>query len=202
MHFQRIVWSPVELEYLQKHKNDPVNQLCIALSKTRAAINKKLSELGSTTTPTITKPKHKKTRIGKRKDLDNVFYRSSWEANVARVLHILHGKTNVQYEPTTFSFAQFGIIKGTVSYCPDFRVTLSDGSYIWIEVKGYIKPDDKTKLRRFRKYYPDEFKKLVFITGSSTTKSTKFFESLNVPVYEFYNSLKKRYASQIPAWEK
>ena len=41
----KVVWSPVEEEYLKKHREDTsVNQLTIALAKSRNAIKRKLDE--------------------------------------------------------------------------------------------------------------------------------------------------------------
>jgi len=195
--------SPVELEYLQKHQHDPINQLCIALAKTRYAIKKQLVEMDS-------KPGKKKrtgspvpkTKIGKRKDLDNIFLRSGWEANCLRLFKADPRITLIEYEPYTFTFTAFGIVKGTVSYTPDFKLTYMDGSTEWVEIKGgFLKNTDKTKLRRFRKYFPDEFKKLSAITPGPSSKTYKFFTELGIPVKHCYPDLNKKYREVIPHWE-
>lgn len=194
--FQRVIWSPVEVDYLKAHRHDPVDQLCIALSKTRAAIKNKLAEVDGKPVKSKKGP-NGKTNIGKRKDCDNQFLRSGWEANLYRVLK-MKGEL-VAYEPTTFSFATFGIHKGTVSYCPDFQI--KHPKFKWLEVKGFLKRQDKTKLKRFKKYYPEEFKQLCAVVGSPNTAAAKFFEEIGVPIYGYYTSIRKQYASQLTGWE-
>jgi hypothetical protein len=198
--YRKVIWSPVEDDYLKKNKALPVNQLTIALAKSRNAIKNRLLELDGR----VPKPSKRKnpSKIGKRKDL-NGFYRSGWEANLARYLkHLDIPGAIVEFEPTTFTFTNFGIYKGTVSYTPDFKVTYKDGSYQWIEVKGYLKPKDKTALRRFKKFYPHDFEKLLCVPGSASTKAAKFFaEDIGVPVFKYYNDLNKKYRSAIPHWE-
>lgn len=90
------------------------------------------------------------------------FFRSKWEINFANYLHWLKMNGNIidwEYEPETFWFE--GIKRGTNSYLPDFKVTEKDGKSWWVEVKGYMDRKSATKIKRFRKYFPD--KKLVLI---------------------------------------
>lgn len=47
-------------------------------------------------------------------------------------------------------------------YIPDFVVTLPDGRKIYLEVKGYFRPDDTAKLRRVKETHPDKDIRLVF----------------------------------------
>jgi hypothetical protein len=202
MRFFPVKWSPVELEYLKNNKSQPVNQLCIALAKSISAIKKELARLDGKDTDTGKKlAPGARSAIGKRKDLGNIFVRSRWEANIFRVLVLQYGKENVQYEPTTFSFAPFGVLKGTVAYIPDFRVQISKDEYIWIEVKGYMKREDQTKIRRFMKYYPEEAARLTYITASPNVAASKFFDKVGIPVYAFFNNLRKQYSKTIDHWE-
>lgn len=201
--------SLVELEYLKAHKDDPINQLCISLSNTRNQIKKALSDVNP-----LGKSNKKKclpgnqgirSRIGKRPDCNNMFFRSSWEANFYRLM--MSGKEDVieliQYEPMDFTYYQFGIKRGTISYTPDFKITYPDGSYIWVEVKGgWLKSSDKTRIRRFQKYYPEEAKHLVAVTPGQTTKTAMFFKSVGVPIKFVYGDLSKKYKNEIPNWEK
>ena len=197
--FRKVVWSPCEIDYLKSHRDESLNQLTIILAKSRNAINNKLAELDGKPVK-ASKKSGRRTKIGKRKDLFNIFFRSGWEADCFRVL-LKEGHKLVQYEPTTFTFTQFGVKHGTVSYCPDFLVTLANGDYIWIEVKGFLKSQDKTKIRRFKKHYPEEFKRLRAIPGSETTAAAKFFKELGVPLYGTFQSFKKTWASKIQSWE-
>lgn len=192
----RIIWSPVEEEWLETHSTEPINQLCIQLSKSRGAIRKKITELKYPETKPV---KGKISYIGKRADCDNLFFRSKWESNCFRFLRTQKDIIKIEYEPIDFSFTDWHK-KGTVSYTPDFRVETKKG-YYWLEVKGYLKRVDKTKLRRFKKYYPDEFAKLFALTGSSKTTATTFFNELGVPIKWFFLDLQKKYRDVIPGWE-
>jgi hypothetical protein len=205
----KVIWSPIEVEYLKKNKTAPINQLCIALAKSVSAVKKKLSELKSSKKLPFTGPvKNKISRIGRRKDCDNQFFRSGWEADVYRWLKQINTE-KIEYEPKTFSFAPFGILKGTVSYTPDFYVTglhphpigwmLPIGDY-YIEVKGYLKSQDMVRLNRFKKYYPIEFARLLAVAGSTSNKTAQYFQKIGVPVISF-KDLKKQYASVISHWE-
>lgn len=59
-----------------------------------------------------------------------------------------------EHEPKTFWFEE--IRRGVRSYLPDFKVTKNDGKHYWVEVKGYMDSKSKTKIKRFKKYYPEE----------------------------------------------
>jgi len=201
--FKRVVWSLVELEWLKKNRTKPVNQLCIALSKTQGAIKKQLKLLDDpAAAKKMTLPGRRRSKIGKRKDCNNLFFRSGWEANVYRYLKTDKTVRLIEYEPTTFSFTSFGILKGTVSYTPDFKVTFKDGTYIWIEVKGgWMKTQDGTKLRRFKKFFPDEFSKLEAVTPGPTSKTTKFFEGMRIKIRCMYPELNRQCKNTVAHWE-
>lgn len=86
-----------------------------------------------------------------------IFFRSNWEARVAKYLQLLKEQGAIsewEHEPQTFWFEE--IRRGTRSYLPDFKVTRPCGSYYWVEVKGYLDRKSRTKIKRFRKYYPEE----------------------------------------------
>jgi len=59
-----------------------------------------------------------------------------------------------EHEPKVFYFE--GIKRGVTNYTPDFKVYNNDGSHHWVETKGYWDAKSKTKVKRFRKYFPDE----------------------------------------------
>lgn len=102
---------------------------------------------------------------GFRKDL-GIFVRSKMEANVARFYNYLGLRW--EYEPQEFEFHE--IKRGQRYYKPDFK--LYDINACWVEVKGnYLRTQDKTKLRRFKKYYPEEFKKLRFVIPDKYARS-------------------------------
>lgn len=180
------------------------------LGKTEANLCKKMKELGITKKrikskywETITpeqkeerKLKQRKTKIkngtlnpmpfqknpysrakgGKREDLGNIYFRSTWEANIARYYNYIGIKW--EYEPKTFVFEN--VTRGSVSYTPDFYLPEEDK---WIEVKGWLDSKSKTKLKRFARQYPDEYKKLELIQQKE------------------YNKIKKETSSFIKNWE-
>ena len=192
----RIIWSPCEEDYLKENRNvRSINELSLYLAKSRSAIQRKFDELDGKPVPTRNK---KGTTIGKRNDIivdgKPCFFRSGWEANVARWL--TYKGYEWEYEPQVFFFD--GIKSGTVSYCPDFKYGKTG---LWLEVKGYLKPEAKTAINRFKKYHPQEFKKLRAIVGSPGTIPDKYFKKMGIPVIAYMRDLTKKYRSEIPHWE-
>lgn len=92
-----------------------------------------------------------------------IYFRSKVEVRVATQLEALQKGLKIknwEYEPQTFWFD--AIKRGVRCYKPDFKVTRLDGSHFWIEVKGYMDAKSKTKLKRFKKYYPAEELILIY----------------------------------------
>lgn len=127
---------------------------------------------------------HTRAAGGRRDDLGDIWFRSSWEANYARYLNLLIKLRIVEhweFEPKTFWFD--GIRRGVASYLPDFSVKYRNDSVIeWIEIKGWVTPKDKTKWKRMAKYHPDV--KLVVIKKKE------------------YEATGRKWASSIPNWER
>lgn len=119
---------------------------------------------------------YSRTKGGKRKDLNNTYFRSSWEANIARYYDYIG--IEWQYEPKTFIFKD--ITRGSVSYTPDFYLPDEDK---WIEIKGWMDGKSKTKLKRFAKHYPEEYKKLQIIQKNE------------------YDEIKRKVSPYIKNWE-
>ena len=95
----------------------------------------------------------------------SLYFRSKWECNYGRYLQWQKEKSYIQewqHEPKTFWYE--GIKRGVNNYKPDFRIDLLDGSHYWVEVKGYMDSKSKTKIRRFKKYFPDEEIKVIDAT--------------------------------------
>lgn len=86
---------------------------------------------------------------------------------------------NWEYEPQEFWFE--GIKRGCVSYKPDFKVTNMNLTHYWIEVKGYMDAKSKTKISRFKKYFPEE--KLEVVDSSWFSRNKKKLSRL-VPGWE------------------
>jgi hypothetical protein len=101
---------------------------------------------------------------------NDYFFRSKAEANYARYLEFLREKGNIiawHYEPVKFVFKER---TGTNHYTPDFKVFVSEWRYEWHEVKGYMDPKSKTKIKRFKRDYPREAAVLKIVTGKDVAK--------------------------------
>jgi len=121
-------------------------------------------------------------KSGRREDLDNQYFRSAWEANIARYLNWLQEQGQIvrwEYEPDTFWFEK--VRRGTRSYRPDFKIwDTEDGEPYYWEVKGYDYARGQTARKRMAKYYPDI--RVVVIDQSA------------------YNEI-RRWKGLIPEWE-
>jgi len=140
---------------------------------------------------------------GYREDLKQ-YFRSKMEANIARYFNLRECKW--KYEPVEYFFNK--IKRGQRYYKPDFMIYYLD-TYFLFEIKGYFRPEDKTKLRRFKKYYPEEFSKLKFIIPDKYSKSKangkmiKFLlDDLGIDFNEILNYKDmEKYSALIPGWE-
>lgn len=122
-------------------------------------------------------------KMGRREDLGNQHFRSSWEANYARYLNWLQVKGDIlrwEFEPDTFWFE--AIKRGVRSYLPDFKVWPADGGEpYYVEVKGYMDAKSRTKLKRMQKYHP--------------TVKVELFDAKR------YKVLDRRMKNTLPGWE-
>ena len=111
------------------------------------------------------------------------FYaRSKWEANFARYLEWLKQRSEIEeweHEAQVFWF--LSIKRGVRSYLPDFRVTELNGVVVFFEVKGWMDPKSKTKIKRMAKYHP---------TVKLTVINSKQYVSIAASV-----------SGMIPGWE-
>lgn len=120
---------------------------------------------------------HGHARGGKREDLDNIYFRSSWEANYARILNLFIEMGIVEsweFEPQIFDI-------GNDNYIPDFMVVTKDGVEQFHEVKGYLSETGKRKLCKMKNKYPEISLQLI-----------------SEPIYK---SLERKYAQDIEYWE-
>lgn len=82
-------------------------------------------------------------------------FRSRYEYNYSLYLDILKERgliANWLYEPCEFWFP---VKRGTKNFKPDFMLIYPDKSVVFIEVKGWMRAKDLTRLRRFNQTYPD-----------------------------------------------
>ena len=130
----------------------------------------------------IKKPQIRKCSGGKRIDLNNQYFRSSWEANYARYLNFLIQQKEIakwEYEVDTFEFKN--IKRGVRFYTPDFKVYDNKGEFIYHEVKGYMDSKSITRHKRMDKYYPEIKIKMIDKTwfrknGTTLSKIIKNWE--------------------------
>jgi hypothetical protein len=112
---------------------------------------------------------------GKRPDLGDVCFRSSWEANIARWL--THLGVRWQYEPTVFQFVPE--VGGTLSYTPDFYLPDEDR---YIEVKGWWDTKSRLRMQKMIEQYP-----------------TVRIEIIDA---EHYGTIASEFSTIIPGWER
>jgi len=135
---------------------------------------------------------YKHTKSGYRNDL-GINLRSNWEANFARILNAYNIKFS--FEPVVFSFP---IKRGTKSYTPDFYIEKSSE---WVEIKGYLDDKSKIKLKRFKRYYEEDFSRLTFIISKYSNSAKSFAAEIEIPKIVYYEDIKFFYADKIPNWE-
>lgn len=110
------------------------------------------------------------------------YFRSSWEANYARILELLKQENKIhnwEHEPDTYWFEH--IARGARSYTPDFKIWVNDKEFFYVEIKGWMDQTSKTKLERFGRYYPEYYLELIESDG--------------------IKKLKKEYKSLVDVWE-
>lgn len=105
------------------------------------------------------------------------------EANVIRYAEFLKRHGNIEdweYEPDEYFFP---VKRGPGGfYKPDIKIWLNraEGRFEYWEVKGFMSPTSKTKLKRMTKYYPCIRVELI---------DTKRYQEI------------KKWAKLIPGWE-
>jgi hypothetical protein len=115
------------------------------------------------------------SKEGYREDLECAF-RSSWEANIARLLN--YKKINWKYETETMSLdLSKEKVNITPTYIPDF--ILEDNSLI--EVKGFWDIRSKAKMKFVKEQYPD---RQILVIDS-----------------DLYTCIQRKYSSFIENWE-
>lgn len=120
---------------------------------------------------------------GRRSDLGDVYWRSSWEANYARYLNVLKSRgilDSWEYESQRFVFKDSG--DGIRSYRPDFKVKYTDGCEEFHEVKGWINTRSEAIAAKMSREYPDVVIKTI---GP-----------------EQYHAIAKEFQGEISSWER
>ncbi|MEE9302686.1 MAG: hypothetical protein V3U84_02765 [Thiotrichaceae bacterium] len=71
------------------------------------------------------------------------------------------------YEPEKFKWTP-----PDRNYTVDFKVMRRDQSFFYVEFKGYLRPQDKRKMRAIRKQYPDLDIRFVFMDAKKKINKT------------------------------
>ena len=112
-----------------------------------------------------------------------IYMRSGWELEYACYLDMLIEFGIIEsweYEPKQFDFKQW--LKKAKSYLPDFKLNFYNGTSEYHEVKGYMDKVSKTKIKRFLKYYPENYLKIIDLawfkaySGSMALAKEKYYK--------------------------
>lgn len=143
--------------------------------------------------------KFSRTKKGKRADLGNTIFRSAMEANFARILR--HEKVAYKFEERTFFFHDYK--NRPNQYTPDFEVASEHNKFPsgWYETKGWLDGKSRSKMRRFKKHYPDDFNKTIIVVYRKTDKAAITFCQKEGYKFMLYDQLTEKYAPLIPTWE-
>lgn len=113
---------------------------------------------------------------GVRPDIGH-FVRSSWEANVCRVLIALG--VPYEYEPRTFRLSD------GQTYRPDFLVA----NELWVEVKGWMDAKSRSKVETFRADHPDA---PFVVVGRDDYKALELAFASAIPGWEYSGMTRRR----------
>lgn len=79
--------------------------------------------------------------------------RNKFETRIHRELSLAKVKVGYETERLPYILARY--------YIPDFVIELNDKK-IYIETKGYLRPEDKSKMKAVKKAFPDIDLRIVF----------------------------------------
>jgi hypothetical protein len=152
---------------------------------------------------------YSRMKKGKRLDIHPTYsFRSATEANFARILNFLN--LDWRYEERVFVFN--GYKRRPHTYIMDFEVMgqlkappkdFKDHSFKpgFYEVKGYMKPESREKLRRLKRHYKDEFNITTVILYNKYKKTDIEFCKKHEYKFDLYDGLTKQYKEHISTWE-
>lgn len=126
---------------------------------------------------------YSRCKRGIREDI-GIFVRSSWEANVARLMTYLN--IEWEYEPMRFYFPDEG--DSILSYCPDFYLPQT-GTFI--EVKGWMDPNSISRIDKFSRYFQTQYEHFILIDSVVYDSLEKHFGNI-VDNWEFTKNSYKR----------
>ena len=174
---------------------------CISCKKSKSTKTK--------TTRRTASANYAKIKKGRRLDVHPTYsFKSPTEANFARIMNFLN--LEWKYEERAFSFD--GYKRKPHVYIMDFEIigqkapppsgfehhNLENGYY---EIKGYMTPQSREKLRRLKRHYQEEFKRTrVVIYNKYKKQDIEFCDKVGYQ-HMFYDELTKIFQPLIPEWE-
>lgn len=99
----------------------------------------------------------RKTRRNKQKYYP---FKSKFEYEFANLLDKKGYK--YEYEPDKLLW-----VPKPKTYCPDYKIWLSENKFYYIETKGNLRQDDRTKMKAIKEQYPDVDIRFVFACASN-----------------------------------
>ena len=111
----------------------------------------------------------KRRRHKKRTSLmyKNTEYHSELEILILKQIEKTQRKTKISYETERLPYTLRRY------YVPDFVCRRADGTTFYIEVKGYLRPSDRTKLLAVKEAFPEIDLKLVFAKDNKLNSKSK-----------------------------
>lgn len=100
-------------------------------------------------------------------NVDNM--KSSLERSVYKDLQALKGRSKLKVAYEEDSFPYYLVRK----YIPDFSITFKDGRVMYIEAKGWLRSEDRSKMIAVKKANPDLDIRMLFQNDNKLNKNSK-----------------------------
>ena len=101
-----------------------------------------------------------------------VTYKSKLEVEVAKLLHTARSKIKPKFK-FDYEHHPFPYTLEERMYWPDFQIVRSDGSVLYIEVKGYLDRDSIRKMLAVKECHPNETFVFLFAKNNPIRKGAK-----------------------------
>ena len=104
------------------------------------------------------------------------------------------------YEPEKFEWMPPPAKKR--KYTPDFKIIRKDGSYFFVEFKGFFRPTDQIKMRAMKTQHPEIDIRFVFMDSKKFISKRVRKDGSRMTYADWANKYKYQYADlEIPeAW--
>ncbi len=101
-----------------------------------------------------------------------VQYKSKLEVEVAKLLYTARGKVKPKFK-FDYEHHPFEYVLEPRLYWPDFMILRSDGSELYIEVKGYLDRDSQRKMLAVKECNPNDTFVFLFSKNNPIRKGAK-----------------------------